>query len=318
MEKYKSFETVLTNLNILRYIIISKVKTGDYSANKQVESFYRDILNMVYGWQLKRSDKITNVGIDLSCETNEIGVQVTSQRGREKVTKTLELFDENYYDELKRVIIFNITSKSKHSKDFTSIVPFDKAKDIIDVDDLLGEIEKLDTPKIKEIESYIIREIPYYIGRITSEGDILRHRVDFSNVEPKNCDRFLELDVDNEELEKLKIKVRKLHKSLLDISQRQRLALFSFFTKCDKGNLELAASTWCDILINSFGFKENELFSLLTLLDEKGFLYNDEDETLPKIQINDKAFWQDILTLITAPDELHDFIYNLNFSKLDT
>jgi hypothetical protein len=70
----------------LRFIIISKVKTGDYSANKQVESFYKDVLNMVYGWNLKRSDKITNVGIDLSCDTNKVGVQVTSQRGREKVS----------------------------------------------------------------------------------------------------------------------------------------------------------------------------------------------------------------------------------------
>lgn len=307
----------MTNLSILRFIIISKVKTGDYSANKQVESFYKDVLNMVYGWNLKRSDKITNVGIDLSCDTNKVGVQVTSQRGREKVEKTLSLFDEHYFKTLKRVMIFNITSKSNHSKDFTSKVPFDKTKDIIDVDDLLGEIEKFKSPKMKEIESYIIREIPYYIGRITSEGDILRNRVDFSNVEPKNCARFLEIQTDDDEFEKFKSKAKKLHENLLNVSQRQRLDLFSFFTKCDKEHLELAVSTWCDILMDSFGFKNSEFLGLLLLLNEKGFLYNDEYETLQKIQITDKDFWSDILTLITAPAELHDFICNINFSKLD-
>jgi hypothetical protein len=108
-----------------------------------------------------------------------------------------------------------------------------------------------------------------------------------------------------------------LHENLLNVSQRQRLDLFSFFTKCDKEHLELAVSTWCDILMDSFGFKNSEFLGLLLLLNEKGFLYNDEYETLQKIQITDKDFWSDILTLITAPAELHDFICNINFSKLD-
>jgi hypothetical protein len=316
MEKYKSFETILTNLNILKYVIISKVKTGNYSANKQVEGFYRDVLNLVYNWELKRSDKITNVGIDLSCETNEVGVQITSQRGKEKILKTLQLFDKYYYDDLKRVIIFNITSKSNHSKEFTSQVPFDKSKDIIDVDDLLCDIEKLNTLKVKEIESYIVREIPYYIGRFTSEGDILRDRIDFLNVKYKNCDRLLEL-YDDIEHEKLKLKITKLHENLLEISKRQRLGIYVFFLKCDKSDLELPASTWSDVLINSFDYKEYEIHGLYTLLEKKGFLYSDEDQSLEKLRIMNKELWQDILTIVTTNDELSDFICNVNFSMLD-
>lgn len=317
MEKYRAFERILTNLNILRYIIISKVKRGDYSTNKQVEGFYRDLLNIVFDWELKRSEKITNPGIDLACETNKIGVQVTSQKSHDKVSRTLELFDKYYSDTLGRVIIFNITSKANHSKEFTSKVIFDKEKDILDVDDLLGEIEKLETPKVKEIEQFILTEIPYYIGRLTNEKDILRNRVDFQNVEPKNCSLFLNIIDDPKELSKFKRKINGLHQTLLSLSQKQREAIFAYLSKCDKTNLELAASTWGDVLIYSFNFHAGELPGLLTLLDEKGILYNDEEEFNPKIQLNDKDLWRDILYIITESDVLHDFISNVNFSHLD-
>jgi hypothetical protein len=317
MEKSKSFEKILTNVNILRYIIISKVKQGDYSTNKQVESFYRDLLNIVFDWKLEKSEKINNPGIDLACEANKVGVQVTSQCGSKKIKKTLGLFDKHYDGKLNRVIIFNITSKSKHSKEFQSTVPFDKSKDIIDVDDLLFEIEKLETSKIKLIEEFIISEIPYYIGKITSEKDILRNRLDFKNIEAKMCDRFLDINPDTSELDKFIIKVKNLHTKLLSISKKQRQGFFAFLMKCEINDFELAASTWSDILLSSFDFQEYELNGLLIVLEEKNLLYSDEDEFSPKIKLNDKYFFFNILELIKNPDDLHDFICNVNFSKLD-
>ena len=317
MEKYESFEKILTNLNILRYIIISKVKVGDYSTNKKVEGFYGDLLNKVYGWDLKRSDKITNPGIDLACETTLIGVQVTSQKKHDKVTKTLELFDKYYLGTLNRVIIFNITSKSNHSKDFTSLVTFDKEKDIIDLDDILIEIEKLETPKLKEIEKYILQEIPYYISKITNEKDFLRNRVDYKNVVPKNCLKFLSISSDPNELANFKKKVNSLHSNLLSISKKERQAFLAFLTKCDKSEFMLAASTWCNVLMDSFYFEKNELPGLIELLLNKNLLYNDEDEFAPLVHACDKDLMGDIVSIITDEDNFHDFICNLNFSILD-
>jgi hypothetical protein len=317
MEKFKSFETILTNLNILRYIVTSKVKRADYSVNKQVEGFYCDLLNLMYGWNLEKPDSPTYPAIDLESESDSLGVQVTSQKGFKKVQKTLTLFDKHHLEKLERVIILNIVSKTNHSKDFKSSVTFDKSSDIIDVDDILGVIENFDTEKVKEIENFIIREIPYYLGKITSEGDLLRNRVDFKNVKPKNCERFLELSDDSDDLIEFKEDIEKLHTRLLSLSNRQRVAVFAFFSKSDGDTLELSISTWCDILMDSFDYKQDELGYLLAVVDENNLLYNDEAEDNPKIQAQDKDLWRNVLFLINENNNLHDFICNVNFSYLD-
>lgn len=317
MEKFKSFERILTNLNILRYIIQSRVKRADYSANKQVEWFYNDLLNLVYGWKLVKPDSPTYPGIDLESESDKLGIQVTSQKGYKKIERTLDLFDDHHFGRLQRVVILNIISKTNHSKDFSSNVPFDKSKDIMDIDDILGDIEKLDTNKIKEVESFIETEIPYYLGRITNEGDLIRERVDFRNVKARNCLKFLDIIDNNKELENFKKEIEKLHSKLLSISQRQRTAIFAYLAKCDKENLQLPAQTYGDILMNSFEFIREELPTLISIFEEKGLIYNDEEEFNPKIIACDTDLWYNVLKIVNENSLLHDFICNANFSHLD-
>jgi hypothetical protein len=316
LEKFKAFETILTNLNILRYIISSKIKRADYSVNKQVEGFYCDLLNLMYGWNLEKPDSPIYPAIDLESKTSNLGVQVTSQKGFTKVQKTLTLFDKHHFKKLNRVIILNILSKTNHTKDFKSKVSFDKSNDIIDIDDILNEIENFDTIKIKEIESFIIREIPYYMGKLTTEDDLLRNRIDFRNIKPKNCEKFIELSDDISDLLEFKNEIENLHSKLLKLSNRQRMGVFAFLSKSNKDILEVPINTWSHILIDSFGFKSHELSNLLAVIEENLLLYNDEADINPKIQIQNEDLWRNILFLIND-NNLHDFICNVNFSYLD-
>jgi len=146
MEKANSFETILTNLNILRYIIISKVRNGLYDVNKRSEDFFKGLLNIVYDWELENMNKetLTYPGIDLGSKKDKIAIQVTSQGQREKTESTIEKFDKySYSDTYDRLIMFNITSKLKHTKTFTAqTITFDKEHDILDIDDVLTYIER--------------------------------------------------------------------------------------------------------------------------------------------------------------------------------
>jgi len=296
MEKYKSFEIILTNLNILKSIISSKVKRGDTSTNKQVESFYGDILNMVYGWNLERLPKIN----------------------AKKIQKTLKSFDK-HYEGYNRLIIFNITSKTIHRTEFKSAVAFDTKRDIMDIDDLLNVIDQFKLERIKEIADYVTREIPYYIERIKSENDILGSLPDYRNTKPKNCNKFLKMsDVDPKKLGLFKQKVTKVHEKLLEISLEERKAFVAFLTKCERKELALKGSTWADILKHSFGFDRNRITSLAKTLIDNEFLSSDDDEFEPRYRIVDKNFWKIIYKLLDDnQNELYDFICNVNFSKLD-
>lgn len=319
MEKYKNFETILTNLNILRYIVYSKVKIGHYDINKMVEGFYNDLLNLVYGWKLenKNKEKINYPGIDLGCDINRIAVQVTSQNTHTKIDSTLEKFSKYCIRDYDRLIVFITTSKSNHSKEFKSIVAFDKDTDIIDVDDLLTEIEKKSTEEIKSISNFIKTEIPYYIGKITDEKDILRNRVDYKNVKPRNFDRFQkEFESSPADFEIFKVKCMDFHKNLLLLSQKQRHGLLVFLTKCDLDEMEMNINTWGDILKSSFGFERYEIRTTLNVIEKQGFLYNDEGEP-PNIKPYDKDFWRILFGTINEADDIHDFIINVNFALID-
>jgi len=319
MEKYKNFETILTNLNILRYIVYSKVKIGLYDTNKMVEGFYNDLLNLVYGWKLedKNKETLNYPGIDLGCDTNRIGVQVTSQNNHTKIDKTLEKFDKYCSKDYDRLIVFIITKKSNHSKDFKSNVSFDKDNDIIDVDDLLTEIEKKNADEIKFISNFIKAEIPYYIGKITNEKDILRNRVDYKNVKPRNFGKFQkEFEEFQDDFEEFKDKCMDFHKNLLFLSQKQRNGLLVFLTKCDLDEMEMNINTWGDILESSFGFEQHEIRTTLDVIERQGFLYNDEGDP-PSIKPYDIDFWRILFGTINEADDLHDFIMNVNFALID-
>lgn len=324
MEKAKSFETIVTNLNILRYIIVSKVRNGLYDVNKRSEDFFKGLLNLVYDWELENLNKetLTYPGIDLGSKKDKIAIQVTSQPKREKTERTIALFDEHSYsDTYDRLIMFNITSKVKHSKEFEpKTINFDKEKDMLDIDDVLTFIERnVQTPKIKQIETYIKQEIPYYVNTLTNSKDLLSELNDYKNIKAKNYNRVKRylgehgnmsyfsdfIDAANKEFDKLH-----------QLSQKQRIGLIPILTK-GKSDCELLISTWGNTLENSFYYPKQEIRDIGHALMKANLIYDDEDETSPSFSFIHKDFWRDILEILKDDSDIMAFVVDLKFSLLD-
>jgi hypothetical protein len=290
---------------------------GKYDTNKLVEGFFGDLLNIVFGWELVKKDKITFPAIDLGCDKFKIGVQVTSQNSYKKINDTLLKFDKYCLADYNRLVVFIITKKSNHSKKFKSIVKFDKDTDILDVDDLLFFIEHEDILKIKSIAEYVQAEIPYYIGKIIGTEDLLRHRVDYSNILPRNFKRFTQYFTGlDSEFEEFKQWCNEIHEKLLSLSKKQRYGVLVFLTKCDKGNMEMQIQTWGDVLESSFGLNTSEIRATLKIIEDKGLLYNGEGE-IPCLHAFDDHWWQSLIDVISEKSELQELIVDLNFSILD-
>ena len=135
-----------------------------YDINIIAEDFFPQLLNLIYGYELKNINIIDKnaPAIDLFDKKNKISVQVTSDNDSKKIKHTIkEFIDNKLYKEYKRLIVLIITNKRKYSADFDTDgkFVFDKKKDIWDKDDLIKKIRELETEKIKEISNYLSTEL---------------------------------------------------------------------------------------------------------------------------------------------------------------
>lgn len=135
-----------------------------FDLNIVAEDFYAELLNIIYGWDLvnlNHSD-LNAVAIDLGDAKRKIAVQVTSNRTKHKIQKTLDKFEEHklstYFNQLKVVIIGERTGNYPGLNLPTSLV-FDGKSDVLDDSEILKAITGLSTPKVLEVLDLIKRDI---------------------------------------------------------------------------------------------------------------------------------------------------------------
>jgi len=128
------------------------------------ESFYKDLLNLTFGYQLTNIniDERNAAAIDLGDESNKIAIQVTSSSDLKKARKTVTSFVEKKLNQkYKELKIFNITTKKKHKEKEVCVEDWklDTDKDIWDVEWLISQISELKLEKISEISKFLEREV---------------------------------------------------------------------------------------------------------------------------------------------------------------
>ena len=146
-DRYRSI--IKERISLLRSNVRTENRDLNYGINRAAESFYAEILNLIYGVNLKNGNTETHdlAAVDLIDEENRISVQVTSDSSSTKVKHTLEQFYKNNCAEnYDRLIILIITEKIEHKRAYKDLpftgIAFDPATDIIDCDDLVTELEK--------------------------------------------------------------------------------------------------------------------------------------------------------------------------------
>ena len=87
--------SVVKGFALLSYEIEYRQTLSDYSLNIYSENLYRDILNAIYGYDLKNAniDNKNAEYIDLADEKNKIFIQVTSTKTKAKIDNTLKILE---------------------------------------------------------------------------------------------------------------------------------------------------------------------------------------------------------------------------------
>lgn len=131
------------------------------------ENFYRDLLNLVYGWELVNANSLkqNETAIDLISENKKVVVQVSATNTIAKVQKSLDKLCDSYIgysfkflsiaDSVENIqkYSFNIRSESK--------ISFNPKLDSMDTVILLREINGLDIDSLEKVYNLVLKELTF-------------------------------------------------------------------------------------------------------------------------------------------------------------
>lgn len=163
---------ILQNIKELLLLLEREIEYDNsgqnFDANKYAEDFYSGLLNKIYpNWNLinLNTKQHNHPAIDLGCDKNKIGIQITSENSKDKVDKTLATF---YRHNLEKdyIKLYFIMIKGKSDVQNKKIVnngslSFNKYTDIIDNTEIIKWIrtQNCNTTQLSDIERYIKNQL---------------------------------------------------------------------------------------------------------------------------------------------------------------
>jgi len=167
LRKKQLLETIGIKLAHLKACVATLNEVRFFDLNVAAEDFFASLLNAVYGYSLVNLNHTTlnAVAVDLGDSGRRLAFQVTSERTKSKIQKTLNQFAANGltddYDKLKVLIIGDRTG------DYPTLavphgVNFSGKDDVLDIDGLMKAISQLDVPTLEGIAELVLREVSEY------------------------------------------------------------------------------------------------------------------------------------------------------------
>lgn len=204
MNKTRLFNYIEEHLVVLAHRVEIRGKLNILDLHLHSENFYRDFLNLLYGWNLENLNKVNqNVeAIDLIDKANKIIIQVSSTNTKQKIESALKKDSMTYYKgwSFKFISIARLATNLR-SKSFINPhgLIFSPANDIFDIDSLVREILGLKIDKLQEIETFIRKELGNDTTFMAIESDLTRiitmlAQVDWSTIDQIKVDNDFQID----------------------------------------------------------------------------------------------------------------------------
>lgn len=162
MIRKEIIDSITKSIAILKYEIEHKQSLSDYSLNIYSENLYRDMLNVIYGYDLENAnaDNKNAEYIDLVDDKNKIFIQITSTKTKAKIDNTLKILETKPDFKIKILYLLDKPSPRDSSFDeWKNKYGIDVEKCLIDTKDLLKDINNLGQTKLGEIYSFFDTKI---------------------------------------------------------------------------------------------------------------------------------------------------------------
>lgn len=306
---------LIDDLALLQQKITFRNKVGYLDLTKVCEDFFKEILNIVFDYNLVNlnGNRSNEPGLDLGDVNNKIAVQITSQKKTEKINETLRNISDENRQSYDRFIVFIIGQKQNTYAVDTDLAienKFDKDRDIIDIDYLVKHIAVADESKLTLLQDTFKREMRNVVVElepVNSDGDFESSIYNFIETVPntpqKNTlafDRFYNTPSNQEYF-------LKLYNHLAEIprAQREYIAIIA-----ERGHL----NDWnkygihCTKLASILGISEEKLFKSLSYLDDINIIRFDK---------NKDEFERANNKYIIRPEELNTLIKYLHQASIN-
>lgn len=164
MNRQEYQKSIINSLTWLSTQVAVHNKLNLTDINVHSENFYRDLLNLAFGYNLVNINIIdpNATAIDLGDDGSKFAIQVTSTSALAKTRHTVNKFIENgLYEKYDRLVILNIASKTTHTVSNVGDESYslNTKKDIWDIGDLAVMINDLELSKIQEISSFLNQQL---------------------------------------------------------------------------------------------------------------------------------------------------------------
>lgn len=155
---------IKTLLNVLKGEIKDSGKLNLLDINVHAEDFFRDLLNLVYGWQLKNMNQWNQnaAGGDLWYDDGKLVIQVSSTTKKDKIQSSIDKLSGEQFTGYRFKFLRidgDVIKLRKESYNTHDDIVFNPSVDIIDISSLLKEIAHLGIDSLRMAYELCVREI---------------------------------------------------------------------------------------------------------------------------------------------------------------
>ena len=164
---------IKTLFNVLKGEIKDSGKLNLLDINVHAEDFFRDLLNLVYGWQLKNLNQWNQntAGGDLWYDGGKLVIQVSSTATKDKIQSSIDKLSVEQFAGYKFKFLRidgDVIKLRKVSYNTHDGITFDPSIDIIDMSTLLQVIAHLKIDCLEKVYELCAKEIvPSYTPKVT-------------------------------------------------------------------------------------------------------------------------------------------------------
>lgn len=155
---------IKTLIDILKVEIKDSGKLNLLDINVQVEDFFRDLLNLIYGWQLQNMNQrnLNAAGGDLWYDDDKIVIQVSSTTTKDKIQSSIDKLSAEQFAGYRFKFLRidgDVIKLRKESYNTHNDIVFNPSEDIIDISTLLKDITHLDIDCLRRVYELCGKEI---------------------------------------------------------------------------------------------------------------------------------------------------------------
>lgn len=285
LEKAHVYQNVVMKLSVLRFMVKTMSKQGKTDLNRQCESFFATILNIIDGTELKNVNeaKMNEAAIDLADAGRKLCVQVTVTNSSTKIKDTITTFLKNeLYLKYKTLEFLMLGEKKNYTTKFLTDgkFDFDSKVHVRDIDDVLLKAETLSLQKLTELSAFIDTQLPS-VSRALAPNSLLATAERVDGGPPATAWAYLLHSVEDEDGAEWKLDFETLvdlHARLKALSNKQREVIAYMVIHGGQSRFRHRVSMPIQTLQQKLDLDEDKMLTYFKALEKAGLMDVDGDD----------------------------------------